>query len=195
MLLWSSCPSKVLLDKYELWYKVVWLCKLQGSLLNYFSYLFIIQIFGDDIFFYLVIMKKIGDEIFLYLFIMQKIGDCDFFQWAYNEMSPYEKRVTNRLKEKCNDIARLEKLVQTEQAKYHANFEKLLETEQAKYHADLEANLENQSVQFRLQLLSYQNRARMYKAIITFIIFILVFFILLMMFYGSRSSCRNLMLR
>jgi uncharacterized protein (DUF3084 family) len=30
---------------------------------------------------------------------MQKVGDCDFFEWADKEMSGYEKRLAQHLKE------------------------------------------------------------------------------------------------
>jgi hypothetical protein len=49
---------------------------------------------------------------------MQKVGDCDFFGWADNEMSTYEKKKMMEhltvTKEKTEaDFARLEKLIET----------------------------------------------------------------------------------
>jgi hypothetical protein len=32
-------------------------------------------------------------------FFMQKVSDCDFFEWADKEMSGYEKRLEQHLKE------------------------------------------------------------------------------------------------
>lgn len=50
-------------------------------------------------------------------FFMQNQGDCDFFGWADNEMSAYEKKVMEYLKNmedrRKADIDRLEKLIET----------------------------------------------------------------------------------
>jgi hypothetical protein len=46
-----------------------------------------------------LIVYDIFAIFFSFSFFMQKAGDCDFFEWADEEMSAYEKRLTQHLKE------------------------------------------------------------------------------------------------
>lgn len=109
---------------------------------------------------------------------MQKPGDCGLFEWADHEMCIYEKSLMERLKDKEEgmrvEIARLEKLMETESTKY-------------------KANMESQFSQFQLQLdlyqtkeRAYQSREKLYQAALVFIILLLLFYVC---GYNNNSSC------
>jgi hypothetical protein len=54
--------------------------------------------------------------------MMQHVGDCGFFNWADNELSNYERRIMQRLKDieehSRAEVRRLEQLMDTKLAKF-----------------------------------------------------------------------------
>jgi hypothetical protein len=60
---------------------------------------------------------------------MQQVGDCCFFDWADNEMSTYERRIMQWLKDieeqSWVEVGRLEKLMDTKIEKYMAHVENM----------------------------------------------------------------------
>jgi hypothetical protein len=93
-------------------------------------------------------------------------------------MCIYEKRLMERLKDK-------EEGMRVEIARH----EKLMETESTKY----KANMESQFAQFQLQLdlyqtreKVYQSREKMYQASLVFVILLLLFYIC---GYNNNGSC------
>jgi hypothetical protein len=65
---------------------------------------------------------------------MQQVGYYGFFDWADNEMSTYEKRIMQRLKDieeqSRAEVRRLKKLMDTEQAKYRAHVENMWQSKE-----------------------------------------------------------------
>jgi ABC-type bacteriocin/lantibiotic exporter with double-glycine peptidase domain len=52
---------------------------------------------------------------FVFFFFMQKASNCDFLEWADKDMSAYEKRLTQHLKEMVERLAdndRVEELIE-----------------------------------------------------------------------------------
>jgi predicted RND superfamily exporter protein len=114
---------------------------------------------------------------------MQKAGDCDFFEWADKEMSAYEKRLAQHLKE-------MEERRQANNDKVEELIEKKCKEQLAQHLKEMEEKVE-ELIKKKCNEQLAQHNGKMFRVSLLVVILILAFY------FCSYSEPRhiNLMLK
>jgi CHASE3 domain sensor protein len=118
-----------------------------------------------------------------FFFFMQKARDCDFFEWADKEMSAYEKRLVQHLKE-------MEERRQVDNDKVEEVIEKKCKEQLAQHLKEMEEKVE-ELIEKKCKEQLGQHNGKMFRVLLLVVILLLAFY------FCSYSEPRytNLMLK